>query len=258
MAVIAVTNHDTIAGMQETVEVFRTSSTRVIPGIEISCTFSGFHRDVHILGLGVDYQNPTLMKYSEDFDEASRKRSKKLIKKLIRNGCEVDNSILAKPGNLNILNIFRAIKSSPEFDVQNPTPEDFKKFVNQWGRRCSPHYVPMDKAKLSFQAAIELIHWAGGRAVLAHPGETFKKNPAQVLRVIDQMVECGLDGIEVFTPKHSKKEVEKFWHMAKHFAIFATAGSDFHGSGAGRSGLGEINTYGIHFNEKEVIAKILR
>src|SRR6185295_14010126 len=95
-----------------------------------------------------------------------------------------------------------------------------------------PAWVP--KAKMSALEAIELIHHAGGLAVMAHPG----LNRAD--EIIPDLVAAGLDGIECFHTKHSNAVARHYLTLAKKFNLLVTGGSDCHGNTKGRPLLGTV------------------
>jgi hypothetical protein len=106
--------------------------------------------------------------------------------------------------------------------------EAFERFL----KRNRPAWVP--KFKMSAAAAIELIHQAGGVAVLAHPGLNRTDDP------IPGMVEAGLDGIECFHTKHSTVIAEHYLELADQFHLLVTGGSDCHGLNKGTPLIGTV------------------
>jgi hypothetical protein len=106
--------------------------------------------------------------------------------------------------------------------------EAFERFL----KRNRPAWVP--KFKMSGEKAIELIHQAGGVAVLAHPGLI------RTDEVIPGMVEAGLDGIECFHTKHSTVTTERYLALADRFHLLVTGGSDCHGMNKGKPLIGTV------------------
>ncbi len=106
--------------------------------------------------------------------------------------------------------------------------EAFERFL----KKNRPAWVP--KFKISAADSIELIHQAGGVAVLAHPGLNRSDG------VIPAMVEAGLDGIECFHTKHSTSTSERYLALADRFHLLVTGGSDCHGMTKGKPLMGSV------------------
>ncbi|HUA67484.1 MAG TPA: hypothetical protein VMA13_02955, partial [Candidatus Saccharimonadales bacterium] len=106
--------------------------------------------------------------------------------------------------------------------------EAFERYL----KKNRPAWVP--KAKMSALEAIELIHQAGGLAVMAHPGLNRTDD------VIPALVEAGLDGIECFHTKHSTNMSEHYLEMADQYYLLITGGSDCHGFSKGKPLIGTV------------------
>ncbi|MFW6263887.1 MAG: PHP domain-containing protein, partial [Thermotogota bacterium] len=94
-------------------------------------------------------------------------------------------------------------------------------------KKGAPLY--MNKKRFEPKRAIELIHKAGGIAVMAHPYQT-KLDGEALDKLVRELVSYGLDGIEVFYSQHTPEQIAQYADYAAKYKLIATAGSDFHGS----------------------------
>ena len=121
--------------------------------------------------------------------------------------------------------------------------EAFERFL----KKNRPAWVP--KAKMSALDGIELIHQAGGLAVMAHPGLNHTDE------VIPELVEAGLDGLECFHTKHSTATVEHYLELADKFQLLVTGGSDCHGLSKGKPLIGTIRLPYAHVEKLRAAQK---
>ena len=254
--VVALCDHDTVAGVPSAVEAFQKSPVTFIPGIELSCIDSEgrFPKSFHILGLNIDYKNQVLLYELESIRKRTQERSRIIMDSLRENGFKMDRSILKKEkGIITIFEIFESIQDAPDFNYDLNDYKSLVRFTDSWIKKPRKHHVFFEK--MTFQRAIELIHIANGKAVLAHPGHTLRKNTNLVELAIEELIKAGLDGIEVFTPKHNETETNMFHKIALQKGLIETAGSDFHGRE--EQNIGGINTFGLKFDQMATIKKIL-
>ena len=113
--------------------------------------------------------------------------------------------------------------------------EAFERFLG----RDKPAWAP--KYRLPVEEAIDLIHRAGGLAVLAHPGLS------GVDRAIPRLIRQGIDGIECFHSKHSPAQAERYAAAAREAGLLITGGSDCHGGAMGKPTMGQVRLPFEHF-----------
>src|SRR5436305_2217982 len=101
-----------------------------------------------------------------------------------------------------------------------------------------PCHIP--KVKLGPEDAIELIHLAGGAAILAHPKYLRQPDEAALSAELERLLDCGLDGIEVYYSQHTPEETEAYLRIARRLDFAVGAGSDFHGASKPKVFLGRI------------------
>ncbi len=215
LSTIAITDHDNINAVEITQSICNKKGINFIPAVELS---SHHHsKDIHILGYFIDIKNSELLGKLEEFRLVRIERIKKIAKMLSSLDVFIDPQevldIAGKgaPGRMHVAEVL--CRNGYCFDIR----ESFQNYLSDDG----PAYVP--KLVLSLEEAIELVISSGGIPVLAHPRATKRDD------LIPQMVECGLQGIEVYYPTHSPGDVKRYERLAKENGLVATGGSDFHG-----------------------------
>ncbi|KNF08886.1 putative PHP domain-containing protein [Gottschalkia purinilytica] len=212
---IAITDHDTVEGIERAIERAKLYDIIVIPGIEMSCLFKD--EEVHILGYFIDYKSSKLLKLTNTLKESRLNRGIKIVEKLKSEGIDIsikevkdvsEGDLIGRPHIARVL-INKGLVESVE--------EAFNKYL---GKGC-PGYV--ERYKISVKESVDLIHSIGGAAVLAHPG--LLKNS----EYIDEIIKFGIDGVEVIHSTHSQEQKYNFMKLADKLNLIQTAGSDCHG-----------------------------
>ncbi|MBX5484032.1 MAG: PHP domain-containing protein [Myxococcaceae bacterium] len=214
---LAVTDHDTLAGLPEALETARSlGGIAIVPGIEISTEING--TDIHVLGHFVAPDDPVLLRYAEHQGGERRRRMKRMVEKLRALGYPVTlRHVEEVAGGENLCrpHLARALVS---LGIVRDVQEAFRKLIGDDGPAFSP------QERLPAKEAIALIHQAGGTATLAHPG---------VDRIdryqIGELAKEGLDGLEALHADHVPSQREKYLKIARELDLVPTAGSDFHG-----------------------------
>lgn len=214
---IAITDHDTVDGVQPAVEAAGTYGIEVLPGIELSSEING--KDVHILGYLLDCEQGEFVGQIRHIQNARVERMREMIGKLKAMGVDditlkevcalAQSDSVGRPHLATVLREKGWVKSHQTA---------FDKFLAE----DAPAYVP--KFKQTPYEAIALIRKAGGVAVLAHPMLT------RVDELIPGFVEAGLGGLEVYYPNNTEHVIRFYEGLAKKYRLVATGGSDAHGS----------------------------
>lgn len=221
--VLALTDHDTVAGTEEFQKAASKYKKRLtaISGIEISTDYHGV--EIHILGYNIDTKNKVLLEKLEIYRESRDSRNEKIIKKLNEQGFEIsiDELIPEKPGeSIGRPHIAKLLmKKKYVFSVQ----EAFDKYLAE-GRCC---YV--DRLMPTPQEAIELIKNSGGISVLAHLMLYKKLDAAQKETLVHELKDVGLVGIETYYNTYTPVEQLYVAGLAKQWGLLETGGTDFHG-----------------------------
>ncbi|MBE3581705.1 MAG: PHP domain-containing protein [Thermoanaerobacteraceae bacterium] len=215
LATIAVTDHDTVDGLEEALAVASLYGIEVIPGIELSTEWEG--RDVHLLGYYIDFQGDRLRSFLQQRQEARYRRCLKIIARLQELGYPVtweDVSPLVRGQAVGRLHIAQAL-------VARGLVPSIEAAFSELLERGRPAYVP--RYKLAPAEGVEIIRSCRGVAVLAHPGLIGED------AIIRELASRGLQGLEAYYPQHSREEVARYLDLAGELGLLVTGGSDFHG-----------------------------
>ena len=215
LGAIAITDHDSVAGIEPALAAGSAAGIEVIPAIELSAEYEG--RELHILGYFLDHTSPRLTAALRELVHNRIERVHAMVGKL--RDLDVDLSAEAvfefargaPPGRLHVAQAL--LKKGYIASL----PEAFNKYI---GDR-SPAYVC--GFKFSPREAIDLLRGCGGVAVLAHP--YLIRNDA----LIPELAGYGLSGLEVYYPEHSQSVINFYLELARRLGLAATGGSDFHG-----------------------------
>jgi hypothetical protein len=234
----ALTDHDTVAGIAEAQAEANRLGIELIPGIEISVNEADGARSLHVLGLGLAADDPVLRARLEIAHTERRSRAARMVVRLQEAGIAIEVShveALAGGGSVGRPHLARALV---ELGVCRDADEAFVKYL----RRGRPGYEPY--AAFSALEAIELVHGAGGVAVLAHPPLSGGVDaPGGIEAFVERLLPDGLDGLEVWHPGHKPGQIRRLRRLAREHELLETGGSDFHGAdrpgieiGRGRAG----------------------
>ncbi len=234
LSALALTDHDTIEGCAEAADEAKKLGIDFLPGIEISAEFP-HPGTMHILGYGVDPESPQLKSLTETLLAGRDNRNPLIVKKLNAMNVavtmeewehEAKGIVLGRPQLAAIL-LRKGYVSSIK--------QAFDKYLGQG----APAYF--DKERLTPKQAIARIKAAGGLAVLAHPIQLRTENDAQLVRILKDLADDGLTGLETIHSDHDAALVEKFTRLADRFGLLKTGGSDFHGTNKKDIQLGSAN-----------------
>jgi len=218
LAALAITDHDSLESLDPARKAVG-SSLDLVPGIELSTLHDGL--DLHILGYYVDPGHEALARRLDRFREERRQRALTMIQRLSDLGVELDPAEvvhLAGPGVIGRPHIARAMVRAGHV----PSLDDaFRQYLGRGGRA----FVP--RTSFRSEEAIDLVQAAGGVSAIAHPG------PLLPDRVIEDLAEAGLRGIEVWHPQHNSATVRRYRALAQRLGLLETGGSDFHGAHRG-------------------------
>lgn len=217
LAAIAITDHDTTAGIREASK-YAPTTLEIIPGVELSCGGTGFE-EVHILGLWIDVNTPSLQEHLAFMRRARLERMDKILLRLQEMGIFLSHADVAKFASKNVLSRSHVASALVERGIVSTKTDAFEKYIGEDG----PAYVA--RSKLNPERAIDLILGAGGVPILAHPG--LLKN----LNVLPRLTAAGLVGIEVIHPSHSQEKTDFFLEIADKWKLLPSGGSDCHGPG---------------------------
>lgn len=217
LAALAITDHDTVAGIPEAIEAARTLGVEIIPGVEVSSVGKG--QDIHVLGYFVPYEDQAFAERLFRLRETRHERNQLLIAKLQELGIDItlEKVYRRKQGTDKNIGRPHIAEELMELGVVSSIAEAFDKYLGKGGAA----YV--NPPRITPQEAITLIKEAGGVAVLAHPG--LYDDDELVL----ELIAFGLDGIEVNHPDNDEQQRMRYSKWAEQHGLIVTGGSDFHG-----------------------------
>jgi predicted metal-dependent phosphoesterase TrpH len=212
----SLTDHDTVAGLEEGAQAARGLGVRFVPGIELSAFLE--RREIHILGHFVDPTHTALRDFEDLLAAHRRVRVREITRLLALNGVSVtEEAIVACSGGKTIgrPHVARAMLSA---GVVGSVKEAFDRFLGEG----QPAYV--GRFRLLAEEGVQMIRAAGGVATLAHPGVS-KVNPGELAR----LRALGFDGVEAYHPDHKREQAAKYREAADRAGLVCTAGTDYHG-----------------------------
>lgn len=215
LAAIAITDHDTIAGWDEALEAGSALGIEIVPGCELSTEVE--KAEVHILAYYFDRAEPAMVELLQRMRGGRRARAAETVAKLHQLGytqISLDSILAAGGESVGRPHIAQALL---EAGIVRSKQEAFERFLTSG----KPAYVP--RPKLTPAEAIQIIHGAGGVAVLAHPG--LVKND----RVVREILALGIDGIEAYHSDHSDAQRQFYARWGLDLGLIVTGGTDSHG-----------------------------
>lgn len=221
LSAIAITDHDTVSGIPEALETAKHLPIDVISGIELSCLYDD--KDLHMLGYFVDYTNELFLDKLEELKKKREFRNEQMRQKLEKYGISLTMEQIQGQAKQSVITRAHFAKAMEEAGYIKSKEEAFSKYI---GDDC-PCFV--QKLRFSPQEAIELIHNAGGIAVLAHP-LIYKMSWDDLNHLLQHLKECGLTGVEVYHSSHNISNSGKLREMIRPYHLLPTGGSDYHGS----------------------------
>lgn len=217
--VISITDHDSVGGIEAALETGRDVGVEVIPGIELSASYNG--TEVHILGYFIDQKNEELVSSLAGFRNERLKRAERIVGKL--NDLKIPITIESVLGHVTGDSVGRP--HIADTLVKGGHAESYHQAFDKYIGDGRPAY----EQKWNFSPAdtIKLISHAGGLSFLAHPGKSTTEE------MILQLIDAGLDGIEVVHPCHSPDLIYYYKGIVSQYCLLESGGSDFHGGDHG-------------------------
>lgn len=217
LAAVAITDHDTVAGIAAGQAHGRRVGVEVVAGVEMSTNDGQGGSDIHLVGLFIDPEHPEVIEALDMLRHERETRLGRMVAKLNELGVPVTEQEVyqhagpAAPGRVHVAQAIVQRGAAPTVDAA------FRRYIRDRG----PAYVA--KEKLSPERTVDLIHAAGGVSVFAHPGLTRQGHRLAAL------VAHGLMGIEVFCLSHNAAATEHYAALAAQHGLLVSGGSDFHG-----------------------------
>lgn len=244
LAAMALTDHDTVDGIDEILEYAKGKPIEVIPGIEYSTEYMG--RDVHIVGLFIDHKAPEFLGYLDRFKKSRTVRNYKLCANL--RGAGIDISYEELMGEFPGAVITRAhyAKLLLKKGYVNSSREAFDRYLGDH----TPYFV--HREKITPKEVIDVTLAAGGLPILAHP-LLYGLGKEQLEELVKLLKSQGLMGMETVYSTFLPADERRMKRLAKKYGLLESGGSDFHG--ANKPGLDLATGYGKLYVDEEVLEK---
>lgn len=244
---IAITDHDSVEGLEEGLYWGHKLGLEVIPGCEFYTEHLG--KWLHVLGYFIDFKSPEIRSFSRKIAAERKKATEKQMEKLRQAGFFLEEEKIYQENPRPMYHTFAKVIFADVRNKNNPLLKKYKQGDNPLVRFCmdwivpgkplnAPQYTPQA------QAVLRLIRNIGGVPVLAHPAATLGEDEDYI---IDDLINHGLIGLEIYTSWHNEVNEKHYEDYVRNKELIITCGSDFHGTLKPYAKLGEIknNTYTV-------------
>ena len=226
LACIALTDHDSVEGCARAAAACAAVQMDFVPGAELTAEHNDI--EVHILGYFLDVTDEKFLARIATFQSVRQNRIREMVAALNQLGIPLKAESVFALANCKSPGRPHVARTLVKENLIGSLDEAFERFLKK-GR---PAWVP--KTKMSALEGVELIHQAGGLAVMAHPGLNRSDE------IIPDLVAAGLDGIECFHTKHSTAMSERYLEIAEKCNLLVTGGSDCHGFSKNKPLIGTV------------------
>jgi hypothetical protein len=224
LAGVALTDHDTFAGLDEARAAAEAAGLAFVPGVEFSAELDG--ASLHILGYWVDPSDEPVVEELRRLTDTRFRRGELMVERLRELGYGISFERVREIAGDEVIARPHVAQAMVEAGVVATEEEAFDRFISDGGIA----YVP--KHALAPLDALRLIRGAGGACVLAHPG-MWKGNGAVPEVLIEEMAAGGMAGLEVDHPDHDDRQRARYRALADRLGLVPTAASDCHGERSG-------------------------
>lgn len=247
LSAFALTDHDTVDGIEEALTAARGKELEVIPGIEFSTEYEG--QDIHIVGLYINYNSDYFKRRLVNFVNGRIIRNREMCRRLTEHGIPITYEELTAEYPDRVITRGHYAKYLLKKGYIKSIREAFDRYI---GDHC-PCFVP--RKKITPMRAVEIILKAGGFPILAHP-VLYRMSRARLEKLIVSLKEMGLQGIEAIYSTYTSSEEREIRSLAAKYNLCISGGSDFHGNT--KPGLDLATGYGKLFIPAEILTNINR
>ena len=254
----SIADHNSVRGIKEAKEYCVGKNINIIPAIELDCTFNEIN--LHVLGHGIDCDKTVFYDIGDNIIKQEQFASKKRMKLVKELGIDFSDEVINSLSRNGVVNGEMIAEAAMKFDKNHENPLLMPYYENG-SRSDNPYvnfywdYCAQGKAAyaevnfISLQEAISIIEESGGIPILAHPGNNIKES----INLLEQIISCGIKGIEVYSSYHSKEQVEFYKKFSLKHKLLLTCGSDFHGKTKPSIVIGGTDCEGI---EDKIISQL--
>lgn len=257
ISAFALTDHDTVAGLDEAIACARELSgnvceknpegktVEVVPGIEFSTEYEG--RDIHIVGLFIDYKSEAFTTHLADFVASRDTRNEKMCALLREHGIDVTYEQLQALFPDAVITRAHYARFLLENGYVKSMNEAFDRYIGDH----APCYLPREK--ITPAQAVDLILSAGGVPVLAHP-VLYGMGSARLEKLVSVLADAGLVALEAIYSTYTNADTQEMQTLARRYGLLISGGSDFHGSN--KPGLSFGTGYGSLYLHESILEAI--
>ena len=233
LSAFALTYHDTTEGLEEAIQAAQKYNNslinnekngkplEVIPGIEFSTEYMG--KDIHIIGLFIEYNSPIFKEKIKEFVDARIERNRKMCEGLASAGIDITYEKLLEEFPCCIITRSHYAKYLLNHGYTTSMPEAFERYIGDH----APYFVPREK--ITPVQAVELINQVNGIAILAHP-ILYRMSKNNLEKLVSSLKDAGLSGIEAVYSTYTQGEELQIRKLASKYQLLISGGSDFHGT----------------------------
>ena len=222
LAAVAVTDHDSVSGLAEAMAAGEEWGVRVIPGVELSSLLEG--REIHVVGLFIRPDEPGLLELLESQRRERLRRNRLLLEKLEGLGISIPPEEVEGLAPGGILTRTHVAEAMVKRGLSPSIPAALEEYLSP-GR---PAWV--EKRGPSPEACAAAVHRAGGLAILAHLDRISRRDPALGLRLAEEALSAGMDGLEARYATYTPWWEAEAEALCLRRGLLLSGGSDFHGA----------------------------
>lgn len=219
IGVLALTDHDTLDGLEEAVQAGNALGLRVVPGVELGARE---HRNLHILGYQVRLDAPELQKMCADLKRGRDERKYRMIAFLREKGVVLSLAEVEELAGGEIIARPHFAQAMVRRGYVQTTREAFDRYLD------TEEYQRIERPKPDARTCVETIKGAGGKVSLAHPYQV-GLDDVSLEALVKKLAGYGLDALECYYPKHTPEQQAFYLRLAQKYHLHMTGGSDFHG-----------------------------
>lgn len=220
LTAVSVTDHDSIEGVAEAMTAGEEAGVEAVAGIELSVVFNDHH--LHLLGYFFDHTDLEFQDKIAVLQDARSIRNKKIIAKLQGMGIDISEDEVEKVSSTGQTGRPHIAKVLVAKGVVRSMDEAFERYLKKGAGAYASRFV------YNGAEAIEIIKKCGGLVVVAHPAQIVS-GYQELQLLVGKLVDCGLDGLEVYYPTYSANTRKNLKKIAKRYDMVISGGSDFHG-----------------------------
>lgn len=221
LSAIAITDHDSISGIKKAMPIAQEHSIELIPGVELSTDYNG--KEVHVVGLFIDLEDEYFLAKIKEFKDNRDNRNVIMVENLQKEGFAITIEELTAENPDCVITRANIARFLFEHGMIPSIQTAFEKYI---GDNCKCY---VNRFKITPMDAVRLIKKAGGTAILAHP-LLYHMSDATLQKLIDEMKESGLDGMEAIYCTYTPSEERQMKKLSKENGLLISGGSDFHGT----------------------------